>query len=118
MIDCAKSDSNFNPILLRYFNPIVAHESGMIGEDLNGISNNLVPYIAQVAAIKKFEHEIPYRVVPRRTGDIAECYAAPKKAKDELGWGVHKGLDNMCFDAWKWQEAGGHAPVSESFSSN
>lgn len=171
LTDCAKSDPNFNPILLRYFNPIGAHESGMIGEDPNGIPNNLVPYIAQVAvgklkylsvfgadydtkdgtgvrdyihvvdlalghvaAIKKLErektglrifnlgtgkgysvlevlhsferacgHEIPYQVAPRRSGDIAKCYADTQRAKDELGWSAHKDLDEMCSDAWKWQ---------------
>lgn len=171
LTDCAKSDPHFNPILLRYFNPIGAHESGMIGEDPNGIPNNLVPYIAQVAigkleylsvfgadydtkdgtgirdyihvvdlarghvaAIKKLQGErtglriynlgtgngysvlevlhafekacgceIPYKVVSRRSGDIAECYADPQKAKNELDWNAQKGLDEMCGDAWRWQ---------------
>lgn len=171
LIDCAKADSKFNPILLRYFNPIGAHKSGMIGEDPNGIPSNLVPYIAQVAAgklkylsvfgadydtkdgtgvrdyihvvdiarghvaaIKKLQHEktglkiynlgtgngysvfevlhafekacgrkIPYQVKPRRSGDVAECYADSQKAKEELGWSAHKGLNEMCDDAWRWQ---------------
>lgn len=171
LTDYAKANDQFNPILLRYFNPIGAHESGMIGEDPNGIPNNLVPYITQVAigklkclsvfgddydtkdgtgvrdyihvvdlarghvaAIRKLQkektglkvynlgtgngysvfemlhafektcgHEIPYKVMPRRSGDIAECYAEPRKAINELGWIAQKGIDEMCADAWRWQ---------------
>jgi len=157
--------------LLRYFNPIGAHESGQIGEDPNGIPNNLVPYITQVAAgkltelkvfgndyhthdgtgvrdyihvmdlaeghvkalekvlkspgvetynlgtgtgysvlemVRAFEkvsgRKIPYQVVQRRPGDIAVSYADPSKAKQELGWSAQRGLDQMCKDAWRWQE--------------
>ena len=156
--------------VLRYFNPIGAHESGLIGEDPNGIPNNLVPYIAQVAvgklqklhvygddyptpdgtgvrdyihvvdlakghvaALKKLEtgcglfvcnlgtgkgysvmdvlhayekacgKELPYVVVPRRSGDIAECYADPKKALIEMGWEAKLGIEEMCASSWKWQ---------------
>lgn len=157
--------------LLRYFNPAGAHPSGSIGEDPNGIPNNLMPYIAQVASgklnelvvfgddyptrdgtgvrdyihvcdlaeghvsalrkleeaagvftynlgtgcgysvlevIKAFENasgkKIPYRIAQRRKGDIAECYADPGKAYDELEWKAELGLDRMCEDCWRWQQ--------------
>ena len=147
-----------NVALLRYFNPIGAHKSGLIGEDPNGIPNNLMPYIAKVAvgklekvhvfgndyptpdgtgvrdyihvvdlarghvcAIKKLEtncglficnlgtakacgKEIPYVIDPRRPGDIAECYADPTKAKNELGWVAEYGIEEMCADSWNWQK--------------
>ena len=156
---------------LRYFAPIGAHKSGLIGEDPNGIPNNLMPYIAKVAvgklekvhvfgndyptpdgtgvrdyihvvdlarghvcAIKKLEtncglficnlgtgkgysvldvihafskacgKEIPYVIDPRRPGDIAECYADPTKAKNELGWVAEYGIEEMCADSWNWQK--------------
>ncbi|WP_078378832.1 UDP-glucose 4-epimerase GalE [Sutcliffiella halmapala] len=164
------SDQEWSISLLRYFNPIGAHESGRIGEDPNGIPNNLMPYITQVAIgklpqlqvfgndyatidgtgvrdyihvvdlakghlkalektatstgvhafnlgtgkgcsvlemVQAFEKasgkEIPYRIVDRRPGDIAECYAAPEKAMLELNWSAEKGLEEMCKDSWKWQ---------------
>mgnify|MGYP000979871577 CR=1 FL=1 len=164
------SDNEWNIILLRYFNPIGAHKSGRIGENPNGIPNNLVPYITQVAvgkldyvrvfgddyetkdgtgvrdyihvldlalghikAIKKFEDskavriynlgtgegysvldmiknfeevtgkKIKYVVTPRRSGDIAECYADSTKAKEELGWEAKYGIREMCEDSWRWQ---------------
>ena len=164
------SDNEWNVILLRYFNPIGAHKSGRIGENPNGIPNNLVPYITQVAvgkldyvrvfgddyetkdgtgvrdyihvldlalghikAIKKFEDskavriynlgtgegysvldmiknfeevtgkKIKYVVTPRRSGDIAECYADSTKAKEELGWEAKYGIREMCEDSWRWQ---------------
>ena len=164
------SDNEWNIILLRYFNPIGAHKSGRIGENPNGIPNNLVPYITQVAvgkldyvrvfgddyetkdgtgvrdyihvldlslghikAIKKFEDskavriynlgtgegysvldmiknfeevtgkKIKYVVTPRRSGDIAECYADSTKAKKELGWEAKYGIREMCEDSWRWQ---------------
>ena len=170
LTDCANADQNFHPVLLRYFNPVGAHESGKLGEDPNGIPNNLVPYIAKVAvgklekvhvfgndyptpdgtgvrdyihvvdlarghvaAIKKLAtkpglficnlgtghgysvldvikayskacgKELPYVIDPRRPGDIAECYADPAKAKNELGWEAEYGIDEMCADSWKWQ---------------
>ena len=156
--------------LLRYFNPIGAHKSGLIGEDPNGIPNNLMPYIAKVAvgklekvhvfgndyptpdgtgvrdyihvvdlarghvcAIKKLETNcglficnlgtgkgysvldvihafekacgkpIPYVIEARRPGDIAECYADPTKARNELGWVAEYGIEEMCADSWNWQ---------------
>ena len=164
------SDNNWNIVLLRYFNPIGAHKSGKIGENPNGIPNNLIPYITQVAvgkleyvrvfgddyetkdgtgvrdyihdldlafghikAIKKFEDskdvriynlgtgegysvldmiknfeevigkKIKYVVTPRRSGDIAECYADSSKAKNELGWEAKYGIREMCEDSWRWQ---------------
>ena len=172
LIDCCKADPSMNAALLRYFNPIGAHESGIIGEDPNGIPNNLVPYIAQVAvgkleklhvfgndyptpdgtgvrdyihvvdlakghvaALKKLESncglfvcnlgtgkgysvldvlhayekacskELPYVVDPRRGGDIAECYADPKKAREEMGWEATLGIEEMCASSWKWQSS-------------
>ncbi len=162
-------DNEWSIALLRYFNPIGAHESGLIGEDPNGIPNNLMPYIAQVAAgklevlsvfgndyptpdgtgvrdyihvvdlarghikavqrvmdttgvdaynlgtghgysvldmVKAFSEvngvSVPYKIAPRRPGDIAECYADPQKAKELLGWEAEYGLEKMCRDAWKF----------------
>ena len=170
LTDYCKADPTLNVALLRYFNPIGAHESGLIGEDPNGIPNNLVPYIAQVAvgkleklhvygndyptpdgtgvrdyihvvdlaqghvaALKKLESKcglficnlgtgvgysvldvlhayekacgkaLPYVVDPRRPGDIAECYADPQKAFDEMGWKAQRGIEDMCASSWKWQ---------------
>ncbi len=164
------SDNTWSISLLRYFNPIGAHESGTMGEDPNGIPNNLMPFITQVAVgkrnelsvfgndyethdgtgvrdyihvvdlakghlcalkyvlenqtveainlgtgigysvldvVKAFEkandRPIPYRVVDRRPGDIATCFADPKKAKELLGWSTEKNIDDMCRDSWKWQ---------------
>lgn len=71
-----------------YFNPVGAHESGLIGEDPSGIPNNLMPYITQVA---------------RRPGDVAQCYADPSQAAALLGWKASRGLAQMCADAWRWQ---------------
>ena len=169
--DVCHADPSLNVALLRYFNPIGAHKSGLIGEDPNGIPNNLMPYIAKVAvgklekvhvfgndyptpdgtgvrdyihvvdlarghvcAIRKLEtgcglficnlgtgkgysvldvihafskacgKEIPYVIDPRRPGDIAECYADPTKAKNELGWVAEYGIEEMCADSWNWQK--------------
>ncbi len=168
--DLHASDPAWQIALLRYFNPVGAHESGQIGEDPNGIPNNLFPYIAQVAVGKLKElsvygndyptkdgtgfrdyihvvdlarghlsalerlqsrpgivtynlgtgrgysvmealaafgkasgRKIPYRVVDRRPGDIAACYADPSLANRELGWQSEKDLAAMCTDAWRWQ---------------
>ena len=168
--DLYKSDNSFNIAILRYFNPVGAHKSGLIGEDPKGIPNNLVPYITQVAAgklddLKVFGNDyptpdgtgvrdyihvvdlvlghlkaldklmtnpgvvtynlgtgkgysvlemvnafrkvtgkpIPYKIVDRRPGDIASCYADPSKANKELGWRATRGLEEMCQDAWRWQ---------------
>ena len=169
MQDLYKSDKEWNIILLRYFNPVGAHESGLIGEDPKGIPNNLMPYVAQVASgklacisvygddydtpdgtgvrdyihvvdlalghiaaiencndagvhiynlgtgrgysvmemIKAFEKacgkSLPYKICPRREGDIAACYAAPDKARKELKWEAKFGIEEMCASQWKWQ---------------
>lgn len=170
LMDIQKADNEWNVILLRYFNPIGAHESGKIGENPNGIPNNLMPYITQVAVgrlkclgvfgddypthdgtgvrdyihvvdlaqghvkaiekiasnpglkiynlgtgkgysvldiVKNFEKasgvKIPYEIKPRRAGDIAECYADPARAKEELGWVAKYDILRMCEDAWRWQ---------------
>ena len=172
LMDYCAADPTMNVALLRYFNPIGAHESGLIGEDPRGIPNNLVPYIAQVAvgkleklhvygddypthdgtgvrdyihvvdlarghvaALKKLAQNcglftcnlgtgkgysvldvlhayekacgktLPYVIDPRRPGDIAECYADPAKARDELGWEARYGIEEMCASSWKWQSA-------------
>ena len=171
LTDVCKADPTLNVALLRYFNPIGAHKSGLIGEDPNGIPNNLMPYIAKVAvgklekvhvfgndyptpdgtgvrdyihvvdlarghvcAIKKLQtncglficnlgtghgysvldvihafekacgKKLPYVIDPRRPGDIAECYADPTKAKNELGWVAEYGIEEMCADSWNWQK--------------
>ena len=170
LTDLCAADPELNVALLRYFNPIGAHESGLIGEDPSGIPNNLVPYIAQVAvgrleklhifgddypthdgtgvrdyihvvdlarghvaALKKLEagcgllvcnlgtgvgysvldvlhayegacgKALPYVIDPRRPGDVAECYADPTRAREELGWEAQYGIDEMCASSWKWQ---------------
>ena len=170
--DLYKSDNEWNIAILRYFNPIGAHESGLIGESPNGIPANLMPYIQKVAAgkleqlsvfgddydtkdgtgvrdyihvvdlakghvkaleklnkdgkgmhiynlgtgtgysvldmVKAFEKAnnitIPYKIAPRRPGDIAQCYADPKKAKEELGFVATKTLEDMCKDAWNFEK--------------
>ncbi len=169
--DVYVSDNEWSVILLRYFNPIGAHESGIIGENPNGIPNNLMPYINQVACgkleylrvfgndydtvdgtgvrdyihvvdlaqghlkaldkarkttgveaynlgtgtgysvlqiVKAFEDatgvKINYKIVERRPGDIATCYADPAKAKNELGWEAKKGIVDMCKDSWRFTE--------------
>jgi len=168
--DLFVSDKDWKIILLRYFNPVGAHKSGKIGEDPNGIPNNLMPYISQVAVGKRKElhvfggdydtkdgtgvrdyihvvdlaeghvkaldkikelttvltvnlgtgkgysvlemveafkrasrRDIPYKIVERRAGDIAKCYADPAYAKEVLGWEAKRGIDEMCEDAWRWQ---------------
>lgn len=168
--DLKHSDSDWRVALLRYFNPVGAHVSGLIGEDPVGTPNNLMPYIAQVAVGKRaqvlvfgddyptpdgtgrrdyihvvdlaaghlaalctlkdqaslitvnlgtgksysvldmihaFERAsgqtIPYRVVERRPGDLAEYYADPSLARDILNWTARFDIDRMCQDAWRWQ---------------
>ncbi|WP_270204745.1 UDP-glucose 4-epimerase GalE [Streptococcus anginosus] len=170
LTDIYKADSSWNVVLLRYFNPIGAHESGDLGENPNGIPNNLLPYVTQVAvgklkevqvfgndyptvdgtgvrdyihvvdlakghvaALQKIEgtaglniynlgtgkgysvleiiqnmekavgKPIPYKIVDRRPGDIATCYADSTKAKEELGWEAQFDITCMCQDAWHWQ---------------
>ncbi|MBP5535421.1 MAG: UDP-glucose 4-epimerase GalE [Bacteroidales bacterium] len=170
MSDMQKADPEWNVVLLRYFNPIGAHRSGRIGENPNGIPNNLMPYITQVAigrrkelgvfgndydtpdgtgvrdyihvvdlarghvcALKAIERKcglavynlgtgrgysvlevvnafeqatgvkVPYKIQPRRPGDIATCYSDPSKAAAELGWRAEYGIEDMCRDSWRWQ---------------
>ena len=170
MRDMVKADPRWAVVLLRYFNPVGAHESGLIGEDPNGIPNNLLPFITQVAVgrlpklsvfgddyatpdgtgvrdyihvvdlaighlkalermqkgrgvftynlgtgkgysvldmVKAFEaasgREIPYQIAPRRSGDIAECWADPAFAATELGWTAQRDLQQMMQDSWRWQ---------------
>ena len=168
--DAAKADPALSAVCLRYFNPVGAHESGLIGELPNGIPNNLMPYITQTAAgirpeltvfgndyptpdgtgVRDYIHvtdlatghmaaldyaashtgvevfnlgtgtgysvldmvhafsracgrDIPYRIAPRRSGDIAACYADVTKAKEILGWRAKLDIDDMCRSAWNWQ---------------
>lgn len=168
--DLQASDPQWSVTLLRYFNPVGAHPSGLIGEDPNGIPNNLLPYIAQVAIgrleklsvfgddyptpdgtgvrdyihvmdlakghlaalerntnragrhvynlgtgqgysvlemreafAKACQREIPYVVSERRLGDIAECWADPAWAQQDLDWSAELGLEEMTTDAWRWQ---------------
>lgn len=171
LIDLYNSDKEWNVVVLRYFNPVGAHESGKIGENPKGIPNNLTPYITQVAVgkleklgvfgddydthdgtgVRDYIHvvdlakghvtaldvinkdngvsiynlgtgngysvldvvhafekatgrEIPYQIKERRPGDIAVSYCEASKAKEEMGWVAKKGIDEMCSDAWRWQE--------------
>jgi UDP-glucose 4-epimerase len=169
--DVAKADPAWRIGLLRYFNPVGAHVSGLIGEDPTDIPNNLMPYVAQVAAgklkelsvygndystpdgtgVRDYIHvvdlarghlaalnalrehtevitvnlgtgrgysvlemveafcaasgkAVPYRIVARRPGDIAQCYADPALARKTLGWQAQLGIDAMCADTWRWQQ--------------
>ncbi len=169
LTDTAKANPSFSVSLLRYFNPVGAHESGLIGEAPNGIPNNLMPYVTQVAKgkreklnvfgndyptvdgtgvrdyihvmdlaeghvaaldhltegvhiynlgtgkgtsvlelVKAFEEandiEVPYEIVERRPGDIAECYADASKAERELGWTAKRDIVAMCRDAWRFEK--------------
>lgn len=170
--DLYLSDNSFKIAILRYFNPVGAHESGTIGEDPNGIPNNLMPFISQVAVgkreylsvfgsdydthdgtgvrdyihvvdlayghvkaieyldanenikplkvnlgtgigysvldvVKAFEKAsgkaVAYRLINRRSGDIAKSYANPSYAKEVLAWEAKRTLDEMCEDSWRWQ---------------
>lgn len=168
--DTYASDNTWDICILRYFNPVGAHESGLIGEEPQGIPNNLMPYIVRVASgklqelsvfgndyntpdgtgvrdyihvvdlakghvlaldkldkeekglyiynlgtgagysvldmVKAFEKstgkKVPYKIAPRRAGDIAACYARPDKAEKELGWTAKKTLEDMCKDSWNY----------------
>ncbi|HEM4086002.1 UDP-glucose 4-epimerase GalE [Streptococcus suis] len=168
--DVEVADKEWSIALLRYFNPIGAHESGLIGEDPAGIPNNLMPFIAQVAVGKRPELSVfgndydtvdgtgvrdyihvidlalghikalekisttagvhtynlgsgqgtsvlelvqafekvngvpvPYKIVDRRPGDVATCYANADKALEELDWKTEKTIEDMCRDTWNWQ---------------
>jgi UDP-glucose 4-epimerase len=169
--DIFAADNSWKITLLRYFNPVGAHKSGLIGEDPNGMPNNLMPYISQVAVgkleklsvfggnydtpdgtgvrdyihvvdlakghikalqvlenkkkvlivnlgtgsgysvldmIKAFKKasgkDVPFKIVDRRPGDIATCYADPAYAARKLNWQAEYGLSEMCEDTWRWQK--------------
>lgn len=170
--DLYKSDNTWDIAILRYFNPVGAHESGLIGEDPKGIPNNLMPYIAKVATkelkelsvfgndydtkdgtgVRDYIHvvdlakghilalnklvkeekgifiynlgtgvgysvldmveayskinnvDVPYKIAPRREGDIAMCYSDPTKAKEELGFVAEKTLEDMCHDSYNFMK--------------
>lgn len=179
--DVAASDPRWRVVLLRYFNPVGAHPSGRIGEDPNGVPNNLMPFVSQVAvgrrtelqvfggdyptpdgtgvrdyihvvdlahghvrAVERIEalpgvtcvnlgtgrgysvlevaraferasgRAVPYRVVARRAGDVAACWADPALARQLLDWSPRFDLDDMCRDAWRWQSNNpeGYPPAS------
>jgi UDP-glucose 4-epimerase len=168
--DVQAADPSMNVALLRYFNPVGAHESGRIGEDPRGIPNNLMPFIAQVAVgrrpvlgvfgddyptpdgtcIRDYVHvvdiadahvkavnklaqnpglviynlstnrgssvlemvaafekatgqKVPYKIMPRRPGDVPVSYADASKANRELGWQAARTVEQMCADTWRWQ---------------
>jgi UDP-glucose 4-epimerase len=169
--DVAGADPAWRVTLLRYFNPVGAHASGLIGEDPNGIPSNLMPYVAQVAAgklkelsvfgadyptpdgtgVRDYIHvvdlarghlaaleamrdsqgvlavnlgsgrgysvlelvrafiaasgkAVPYRIVGRRAGDVAQSFADPSLAREVLRWHAQLGIDAMCADTWRWQQ--------------
>lgn len=168
--DICKADSSFNVAILRYFNPVGAHKSGLIGENPNSIPNNLMPYITKVSigelpflnvygndydthdgtGVRDYIHvldlanghlkaldkihtspglviynlgtgngysvldlvntysrvnnvDIPYKIVERRAGDIAKCFADPTKANKELNWSCKYNLEDMCKDSYTFQ---------------
>ena len=172
LADLSKADPEWRIGRLRYFNPVGAHESGLIGELPSGVPNNLMPYVAQVAngqraqlsvfgsdyptpdgtgvrdyihvvdlaeghvaalaylvrekgvltvnlgtgcgysvldMVRAFEkasgRPVPYALVARRPGDVAACYADPAYAEKLLGWKATRGIDEMCRDAWRWQQS-------------
>ena len=172
LADLSKADPEWRIGRLRYFNPVGAHESGLIGELPSGVPNNLMPYVAQVAngqraqlsvfgcdyptpdgtgvrdyihvvdlaeghvaalnylarekglltvnlgtgcgysvldMVRAFEkasgRPVPYALVARRPGDVAACYADPAYAEKLLGWKATRGIDEMCRDAWSWQQS-------------
>jgi UDP-glucose 4-epimerase len=176
--DLQRGDDSWRIAILRYFNPVGAHDSGLIGEDPHGIPNNLMPFVAQVAIglrphlnvfgndyptpdgtgirdyihvvdlaighlkalealdrwtdrmdcltinlgtgkgysvleiVRAFEtasgRSIPYKIAPRRPGDVAVCYADPTKAAALLGWQAERTLADMCADVWRWQSLNPH----------
>ena len=178
--DLCQNDPGFRAANLRYFNPVGAHASGLIGEDPSGIPNNLMPYICQVAVgrreklqvfggdyptvdgtgvrdyihvvdlarahadaldylvradrsltvnlgtgrgvsvlelVRGFERAsgrpVPYEIVARRAGDVAEVYADPALARELLGWEARLDVDAMCQDAWRWQSMNPNGYVAD-----
>ncbi|SBT08777.1 UDP-galactose-4-epimerase [Candidatus Accumulibacter aalborgensis] len=171
LVDLAQADPEWRIARLRYFNPVGAHPSGLIGEEPSGVPNNLLPFVALVAEgkqprlsvfgndyptpdgtgvrdyihvmdlveghlaaldylvgqgglltvnlgtgcgysvldmVRAFEaasgRPVSYALMPRRPGDVAACYADPRLAEQLLGWTARRGLDEMCSDAWRWQQ--------------
>jgi UDP-glucose 4-epimerase len=180
LADLGRADPSWAVGVLRYFNPVGAHESGLIGEDPRGTPNNLMPYVTQVAVgrrselqvfggdyatpdgtgvrdyihvvdlaeghvaalrhllggggsvtvnlgtgngtsvlelVRAFERAsgraVPHRIVARRPGDVAACWADPTRARALLGWQARRGLDTMCADAWRWQSMNPSGFVAE-----
>lgn len=172
LTDVCAADAQFGAVSLRYFNPIGAHASGLIGEAPQGIPNNVFPFISQVAVGKRAElsifgddwdtpdgtgvrdyihvvdlaqghvsaveyvlkhtgaispnlgtgrgtsvlelvraferasgRTVPFRMVPRRPGDIASSWADPALAERLLGWKAQRDIETMCADGWRWQQA-------------
>ncbi|NOH51418.1 UDP-glucose 4-epimerase GalE [Vibrio coralliilyticus] len=170
LTDFQKANPDWSVTLLRYFNPVGSHPSGHLGEDPQGIPNNLMPFVSQVAVgrreclsvfgddyptkdgtgvrdyihvmdladghvaalkkvgqkeglhiynlgtgngysvldmVKAFElasgKQVPYQIVERRPGDIAECWADPSKAMSDLEWKADRTLEEMTTDTWRWQ---------------
>jgi UDP-glucose 4-epimerase len=170
LFDVAASDPAWKIARLRYFNPVGAHSSGLIGESPQGVPNNLMPYVTQVAVgirpelsvfgndyptpdgtgVRDYIHvvdlaeghlaalnamhgrtglltvnlgtgkgvsvlemiaalelasgrKVPYRIAPRRPGDVAACYADARLAEEVLGWHASRGIAEMCADAWRWE---------------
>lgn len=171
LADVAAADPEWRIAILRYFNPVGAHDSGLIGENPNGTPNNLMPFVSRVAAgrlaelavfgndydtpdgtgvrdyihvidladghvaalaaiaqteqplsiwnlgtgqgysvldmVEAFERvngvRIPYRIAPRRDGDVASCFASPERAANELGWTAERDLDAMCASSWNFE---------------
>ena len=169
--DLQAADPRWQVAILRYFNPVGAHESGLMGEHPHGVPNNLMPYLTQVAAgqreclsifgddyptpdgtgVRDYIHvvdlaqghlaalralaqrpsitvnlgsgrgisvrelvdtfvrvtgvAVPWRIAPRREGDLASLWADTSLAREQLGWTAHKDLERMCLDAWRWQSA-------------
>ena len=180
LTDLHTADPEWDIVLLRYFNPIGAHSSGLIGEDPKGIPNNLVPYVAQVAVgkleavqvfgddydtpdgtgVRDYIHvvdlatghvaaldwmngrtgvevfnlgtgtgssvldvvrafsaacgrDLPYKICPRREGDVAAVYGDASKAEREMGWKARYDISDMCRDSWNWQSRNPNGFASE-----
>ena len=108
LTDLHTADPEWSVILLRYFNPVGAHKSGLIGEpDVRIYNLGTGKGFSVLQMIEAFSKacgkQIPYAIKPRRPGDIAECYADAALAKKELGWEAERGIDEMCEDSWRWQ---------------
>jgi UDP-glucose 4-epimerase len=178
--DIAKGDASWRMCMLRYFNPVGAHESGLIGEDPNGIPNNLMPFVLRVVAglapelqiwgndyptpdgtgVRDFIHvmdlasghvaalrsldsmsfeainlgtgkgcsvlelvhtfervngvRVPHAFRPRRDGDVAISFADASRALHRLGWQTRRSLEDICRDAWRWQQSAGAVKSSQA----